>query len=91
MENQETIKNTFSPSKSYTWQPETKFPLSGNEFGMMYKYVLEFLTSPYSPSTTMKMSEVFAIIQSKLKVAVEAGEATELQKEEPVTMDKPMD
>lgn len=67
----------FSPNKTYKWEQDTLFPLSGPEFGIMYASIREFLSIPLSPIGILKINDAFAILQNKLKESVEKGESTE--------------
>jgi len=41
----EPTQATFDPSKKYTWSNDTKFTLSGNEFGVLLNTVRAILST----------------------------------------------
>lgn len=72
-------KKEFNPNKKYQWKNDTVFPFVGAEFGMLHKNILEFLSYPISPASILKVSQVYELIQQKIKESVENGHTTEVE------------
>lgn len=70
-------KVSFDPSKPYSWEPDQSFSLNGREFSIAYNNLNEFLSTPLSPVTMLKVADVFSIIQKQLVSKVEAGDIKE--------------
>lgn len=79
---EEAIKApSFDPRKNYQWKEDSTFNLSATEFGTMHRLLTKFLHGNITPASILGVADIFAILQHKLKQAVEAGEATELKEE----------
>ncbi len=63
---------TYDPTKTYRWDVDTQFPLSGQEFGFMYNSLLA------KKKELLRDLDILNVLESKLKAAVEAGQAREV-------------
>jgi len=79
------MSNTYDPSKFYTWQPEDKFELSGNEFGTILNAIRAVLQTPEA-ERIMMLDRANRTIEGMMAKAVEQGTVTEV---EPSAMKKP--
>ena len=65
------------PNKPYSWEPDENFSLNGREFSIAYNNLNEFLSTPLSPVTMLKVADVFSILQKQLIAKVESGKIKE--------------
>lgn len=62
----------YDPSKYYTWEPGTKFLLSGEEFGVMLNSIRAILNSPEG-RIILLADQANKAIENSLARAVEIG------------------
>lgn len=67
------IAAIYDSTKSYQWQPDTQFPLTGTEFGFLYNVLKE------KRAELERSLEMIHVMESKLKEAVELGTAKEME------------
>ena len=72
------MSNTYDPSKMYTWQPEDKFELSGNEFGTILNAIRAVLQTPEA-ERIMMFERANRAIEDMMAKAVEQGIVKEQQ------------
>lgn len=63
----------YNPQKSYGWEVETPFVLTGAEFGMIYNTLLK------KKSELLMQLDVLNVLEGKLRLAVETGAAKEVE------------
>jgi len=61
----------YNPNARYTWTPEDKFELSGQEFGLILNTVRSYLASEDAARFQL-MSQTNEVIEKILKAGVEA-------------------
>lgn len=71
----------FDPTKNYSWKPDTQFTMSGQEFALVFNHLNQFMKSPITIESGFKLLDISMILQQKLALAVESGEATESSQE----------
>jgi hypothetical protein len=71
---------TYDPSKRYTWTPNDKFELSGNEFGLILN-ALRAILATEEAGRVLLASEANEAVERALSRAVE----TDIVKEAPET------
>lgn len=62
---------TYDPSKRYTWTPEDKFELNGNEFGLILN-AFRALLSTEEAGRILLANEANQVVERTLAKAVEA-------------------
>ena len=67
----------FDPSKKYTWSQDTKFTLSGNDFGMLLN-TLRAVTGTKEAQTILLAHDAGDVLEKTLADAVEAGIVVEV-------------
>lgn len=67
----------FDPTKKYTWSPETKFTISGHEFGLLLNS-LRSITSTKEAQTIILAQEAGDVLEKTLAHGVETGIIVEL-------------
>ena len=65
-------KLSYEPSKSYKWEIDTPFVLTGAEYGLIYNNLLK------KKVELLQSLEVLNTLEAKLREAVESGAATEV-------------
>ncbi len=78
----------YDPNTKYGWEKDTKFDLTGNEFGLILNTFRTILQSPEAQKILI-MSEANKAIESVLKRNVESG-AVVPSKTEDKSPDKPI-
>jgi hypothetical protein len=66
----------FDPSKKYTWDENTKFTLSGGEFGMVLN-TLRAILSTREAAHILMANEAHSILENSLAQAVQNGDVQE--------------
>lgn len=78
---------TYDPNKSYTWGPDTKFVLSGQDFSLMLHAVRGVLSTKEA-SNTILLYEMNKRIEDIMANAVAEGKVVETQPvDQPVAQD----
>ena len=67
---------TYDPNKRYTWTPNDKFELSGNEFGLILNSLRNILSTEEA-GRILLANEANLVIERALAKAVEADIAKE--------------
>lgn len=62
----------YDPSKKYTWQPDSQFVLSGNEFGMLLNSLRGIVSTPEA-RVILRAADAADAIESIMARAVESG------------------
>lgn len=75
------MEKKYDPNKQYSWEQESEFKLSGNEFGFLLNVTRTFLQRPES-RLVLLMAEANELIDKKLQEAVETGVAKEIVQEQ---------
>lgn len=63
---------TYDPNKRYTWTPDDKFELSGNEFGLILN-ALRVVTSTPEAQRILLANEAAQAIEGIMAKSVETG------------------
>ena len=71
------MSNTYDPSKRYSWTPEDKFELTGDQFGTVLNAIRAIVGTPETQRiiSIMKANDVFENLMFK---AVEEGVVLEI-------------
>ena len=69
----------YDPAKQYTWTPDTRFVLTGEEFGLWLNFVREQVSSAETMKVRMLL-ECNNTLENLMKEGVEAGKITEVVK-----------
>ena len=77
-------KITYDPSKRYTWTPNDKFELNGNEFGAVLNLIRAILSTAEA-GRILLAAQTNDLIEGILAKAVEAGQVKEAPEEAPKT------
>lgn len=75
---------TYDPSKKYTWTPEDKFVLTGNQFGLVLNALRGVLNTPEA-SKILLASRANDAIEEVMAAAVEEDIVKEAEEEVPVS------
>lgn len=67
---------TYDPSKNYTWSPETRFILSGQDFGLILNALRGILSTPEATNAVLAY-EANKRVENIIATAVEAGNISE--------------
>lgn len=70
-------KQTYDPSKKYTWTPTDSFTFSGEEFGLIINTIRSILSTPRANEILMA-ARVNDILDKTMALAVEAGTVVEV-------------
>jgi hypothetical protein len=62
----------YDPSKKYTWQPDSQFVLSGNEFGMLLNSLRGIVSTPEA-RVILRAADAADVIESVMAKSVESG------------------
>ena len=73
---------TYDPNKSYTWGPDTKFVLSGQDFSLML-HAFRGILSTKEATNTILAYEMNKKIEEIMATAVAEGKVVETQAEGP--------
>ena len=68
---------TYDPSKKYTWTPEDKFEMSGEEFGIILNTFRTILNTPEA-SKILMVYEANKAIENIMAKSVEKGFVKEI-------------
>ena len=71
---------TYDPNKRYTWTPNDKFELSGNEFGLILNSLRNILSTEEA-GRILLANEANQVVERILAKAVEADIAKEAPEE----------
>lgn len=71
---------TYDPNKSYSWGPDTKFVLSGQDFSLML-HALRGILSTKEATNTILAYELNKKVEEIMSVAVAEGKVVEAQPE----------
>lgn len=74
--------SNYDPNKSYTWGPDTKFVLSGQEFSLLLHAVRGVLSTKEA-SNVVLIYEMNKKIEEIMATAVAEGKVVEVQPEGP--------
>lgn len=77
MQEQQSQGPKFDPKKKYTWSPDTQFPLSGGEFGLLLN-ALRAVTSTKEAQTVLLAADAGDVLENILSTAVEKGIVVEV-------------
>jgi hypothetical protein len=69
----------YDPAKRYTWTPEDKFEISGEQFGLVLNAVRAILSTPEA-ARIMMLDKANSAIEDILANAVEQGIVIEADK-----------
>lgn len=73
----EEKSTVYDPSKMYTWTPEVKFNMNGEQFGVILNAFRAVLSTPEA-NAIFQVSRANQFIDRILADAVERGEVTEV-------------
>ncbi len=73
---------TYDPNKSYSWGPDTKFVLSGQDFSLML-HALRGILSTKEATNTILVYELNKRVEDLMSVAVLDGRVVENQPQGP--------
>lgn len=73
-----TIVPEFDPNKKYSWTPDTKFELNGQEFASLLNSLRAFLGTENS-QIVLLAKQASDSLEDQLRKAVEEGRAVEIQ------------
>ena len=74
----------YNPNDRYTWKPEDKFEITGQQFGLILNMVRQYLSSE-DAGKFMLMQQTNDVIESIMKDGVNEGVIIEaLEEETPV-------
>jgi len=73
---------TYDPNKRYTWTPQDKFELNGNEFGLILN-ALRALLSTEEAGRILLANEANQAVERALAAAVEADVVKEAPEPQP--------
>ena len=62
----------YNPNDRYTWKPEDKFEITGQQFGLILNMVRQYLSSE-DAGKFMLMQQTNDVIESIMKNGVESG------------------
>ena len=65
----------YNPNDRYTWKPEDKFEITGQQFGLILNMVRQYLSSE-DAGKFMLMQQTNDVIESIMKNGVESGVIT---------------
>jgi hypothetical protein len=71
--------SNYDPTKMYTWTPEDKFEMSGEQFGIVLNAIRGILATPEAARILM-LDKANAAIENIMAKAVEQGTVTEAEK-----------
>jgi len=77
----------YEPNKRYTWTPEDRFELTGEEFGTMLNAFRAILNTPEAVRI-LTINEANKVIEQKMAEYVEKGVVKEVMEPKP-EMEKP--
>jgi len=66
------VKPVYNPSEQYTWDPDARFELTGQEFGLYLNTIRGIISSPESIKLARAM-EANNVIENLMKKGVENG------------------
>jgi hypothetical protein len=69
---------TYDPNKGYRWDPEAKFLIEGNEFGLIINAIKAKLASPEA-QIIMMLQKAHQAMENSLARAVQVGLAVEVE------------
>ena len=70
----------YNPNSRYTWKPEDKFEISGQEFGLILNMVRSYLATEEAGKYQLMM-QTNDVIEKIMKQGVEGGVIKESQEE----------
>ena len=76
---------TYDPNKTYSWSPETKFEISGQDFSLLLHAVRGVLSTKEATNTIL-CYEMNKKIEGILAMAVEDGRVVETEERSPIQM-----
>ncbi len=68
----------YNPNSRYTWKPEDKFEISGQEFGLILNMVRSYLATEEAGKYQLMM-QTNDVIEKIMKTGVEGGVIVEAQ------------
>ena len=78
----EQIENlTFDPSKSYSWEKETDFVLSGTDFGIILNTLRSSISTPEAQNIINQLKSL-EVIEKLLSVSIQEGRVVEIENPE---------
>ena len=69
----------YDPSKMYTWTPEDKFEMTGEEFGIVLNAIRGVLATPEA-ARILLLDKANTAIESMMAKAVEQGTVVEAER-----------
>ena len=79
----------YDPQKRYTWKPEDKFELSGQEFGLILNLVRSYLATEEA-GKFMMMQQTTDLIEKIMKQGVEGGVIVEAPEQQAPVQPQPL-
>jgi len=80
----------YNPNNRYTWKPEDKFEISGQEFGLILNMVRSYLATEEAGKFQMMM-QTNDVIEKLMKKGVESGTIVEAPQEQPPVQPQPLE
>jgi len=69
----------YDPTKMYTWTPEDKFEMTGEQFGIVLNAIRGILSTPEA-ARILLLDKANSAIEGMMANAVEQGIVTEVEK-----------
>tara|TARA_Y100000004_G_scaffold194905_1_gene260662 strand:- start:74 stop:334 length:261 start_codon:yes stop_codon:yes gene_type:complete len=79
----------YNPQSRYTWKPEDKFEITGQQFGLILNMVRSYLSSE-DAGKFMMMQQTNDVIEGIMKQGVESGVIVESPEEKPPVQPTPL-
>ena len=83
-------KPQYNPNNRYTWKPEDKFEISGQEFGLILNMVRSYLATEEAGKFQLMM-QTNDVIEKLMKQGVESGTIVEAPQEQPPVQPQPLE
>lgn len=80
----------YNPNSRYTWKPEDKFEISGQEFGLILNMVRSYLATEEAGKFQLMM-QTNDVIEKLMKQGVESGTIVEAPQEQPPVQPQPLE
>ena len=80
----------YNPNNRYTWKPEDKFEISGQEFGLILNMVRSYLATEEAGKFQLMM-QTNDVIEKLMKQGVESGTIVEAPQEQPPVQPQPLE
>ena len=79
----------YNPQSRYTWKPEDKFEITGQQFGLILNMVRSYLSSE-DAGKFMMMQQTNDVIEGIMKQGGESGVIVESPEEQPPVQPTPL-